>query len=80
MSEFIPEITISEFKKLKVHQLKQLKSCEVYADGEYLFTSVNGNLEPAGFLRKQTENHCLTANALSGKTLEEILGAELVPV
>lgn len=80
MAEFIPEISITEFKKLKAYQLKELKSCEVYSDGEYLFTFVNGHTEPAGFLRKQTENHCLTANALLGKTLEEILGAGLATV
>ena len=80
MAEFLPEISITEFKKLKAYQLKRLKSCEVYSDGEYLFTFVNGLTEPSGFLRKQTEYRCLTANAVGGKTLEEILEAEYAPV
>lgn len=73
MAEFIPEVTITEFKKLKAYQLKELKSCEVYSDGEYLFTFVNGNLEPSGYLRKNTEYNCTNANAVAGKTLEEIM-------
>lgn len=80
MAEFIPMISITEFKKLKAWQLRQMKSCEVYSDGEYLFTFVNGNLEPVGFLRKQTENNCLNANACGGKTIEEILGVEVASV
>ena len=80
MAEFIAEITITDFKKLKVHQLKELKSCEVYADGEYLFTFVNGHTEPVGSLRKQAEYNCLAANACGGKTMEEILEADLAPV
>ena len=78
MSTMIPEITITEFRKLKVHQLKRLKSCEVYSDGEYLFTFVNGSLEPSGFLRTQAEYNSLAANAISGETLEDILKGELV--
>ena len=80
MGEFIPEITITDFKKLKAYQLKELKSCEIYSDGEYLFTFVNGKTEPAGFLRKQTEHSCLTANAVGGKTIEEILEAEVANI
>lgn len=73
MSEFISEITITEFRKLKVHQLKRLKSCEVTSDGEYLFTFVNGMTEPSGYLRKKCEYSCQTANAIGGETLEQIL-------
>ena len=80
MSEFIPEISISDFRKLKVNQLKKLKSMEVYSDGEYLFTFVNGNLEPSGYLRKHTEYNCVNANSCGGKTLEEILEADLARV
>jgi len=76
MSEFIPEISISDFRKLKVNQLKKLKSMEVYSDGEYLFTFVNGDIEPSGYLRQHTEYNCVNANACGGKTVEEILGVE----
>ena len=75
MAELISEITITDFKKLKAHQLKRLKCCEVYSDGEYLFTFVNGNIEPSGYLRTQAEYNSLDANAVSGLSLEEILEA-----
>ena len=77
MATLIPEITITEFRKLKAHELKGLKSCEVVSDGEYLFTFVNGLTEPSGYLRLQTEYNCQTANAVGGKTLEEILKEEV---
>lgn len=76
MATLIPEITITEFRKLKVPTLKRLKSCEVYSDGDYLFTFVNGSADASGFLRLQTENKCQTANAVSGETLEQILKQE----
>ena len=74
MASLIPEMTITEFKKLHVPQLRQLKSCEVYANGEYLFTFVNGYIEASGYLRNQAEFNCQRGNAVGGKTLEEILG------
>ena len=73
MSTLIPQMTISEFKKLKVHELKRLKSCEIYADGEYLFTFVNGGVDASGFLRLQTEYKCQVSNAIAGLTLNQIL-------
>ena len=73
MAEFIPEIGITQFKKLTPEQLRRLKSCEVTCDGEYLFTFVNGNTEPSGFLKTQTEYKCQTANAVGGESLEEVL-------
>ena len=73
MATLIPEISITEFKKLKAHELKQLKSMEVYSDGEYLFTFVNGKTETSGYLRTQTEYNCQRANAVGGKTLDEIM-------
>ena len=69
MSELIPEITITEFRVLitkRIHKLRELKSFEVTADGEYLFTYVNGNLEPSSYLKTQTEYKCQTANVLGG--------------
>ena len=77
MATMIPEMTITDFKKLKVHELKRLKSCEVFSDGEYLFTFVNGSVDKSGFLRLQTEYKCQTANGVSGETLEQILKLEV---
>ena len=76
MATLIPELTISEFKKLKVIELKRLKSCEIYSDGDYLFTFVNGGVDSSGFLRLQTEHRCQTANAVCGETLNNILKVE----
>ena len=73
MSTLIPMMTISDFKKLKVPELRRLKSCEIYADNEYLFTFVNGSVDASGFLRLQTEYKCQTQNGISGETLENIL-------
>lgn len=73
MSTLIPSITLSEFKKLKVEQLKRLKSCEIVADGSYLFTFVNGNADTSGFLRLQTEYRCQVSNGVCGESLEQIL-------
>ena len=73
MAEFIPSYNFTEFKKLRPEQLRRLKSCEITFYGEYLFTFVNGSTEPSGFLRKQTEYNCQTANAVGGETFEQIL-------
>jgi len=73
MSELIPTITFTQFKKLRPEQLRRMKSCEVTFDGEYLFTFVNGSTEASGFLKTQAEYNCQTANAVGGESLEEIL-------
>jgi len=70
MAELIPTYSITEFKKLKVPQLKQLKTCEITSDGEYLFTFVNPQTD---YIRKTVENLGQLGNVLSGKNLEEIL-------
>jgi len=77
MATLIAEMSLTEFRKLKVPQLKRLKSCEIYADGEYLFTFVNGGVDPTGFLRIQAENKCQTTNGVCGETLEQILREEV---
>ena len=77
MSNLIPNITITEFKKLKAHQLKRLKSCEVFSDGEHLFTFV----KPVNdYIRVQAEYLCQKANSIDGEFIEEILEANLVTV
>ena len=71
MATLIPEYPFSEFKKLKAAELRELKSCEITADGRYLFTFLNPQTD---FIRVQTEYHAQMGNALRGKTLEEITG------
>ncbi len=77
MSDLIPNINFTEFKKLKIEQLVRLKCCEVTFNGEYKFTFINGALEPSGYLRTQSEYRALDANAVGGLTLEEILEESL---
>lgn len=74
MSEFIPNISITEFRKLKAHQLKRLKCCEIYSDGIYLFTFINPATD---YLRAEADNKGQLSNAVSGETLEEILKEEV---
>ena len=66
----IPTVTITDFKKLKAHELKRLKTCEVFADGEYLFTFVNAQ---TGFIREQAKELGVLGNPIKGETIEEIL-------
>lgn len=77
MSTFIPSITFTDFKKLKVEQLKRLKSAEVTFNGEYLFTFVNGGADVSGYLRLQTEYRCQISNGVCGESLEQILKQEV---
>ena len=75
MAELIPSYKWTDFLKVaKLRQLSRLKSCEINFNGGYLFTFVNGAVDASGYLRKQTEYKCQTANAISGETLEDILG------
>ena len=80
MAEFVPSISLTEFKKLRPEQLRRLKSCEVTFNTEYLFTFVNGALEPSGYLRKHTEYGCQAANAMAGKDLKDLIEEELCQV
>lgn len=79
MASLIPEYHWTDFVRVvKMGRLNELKSGEVMFNCQYLFTFVNGVLEPSGYLRTQTEYNCQTANAIGGKTIEEILAKEVV--
>jgi len=69
MATLIPEITISEFKKLSACVIKRMKSCEITSDGEYLGTFLRC---PTTYLRDKAESDAQMANSVSGETLEEI--------
>jgi hypothetical protein len=75
MAEFIPSYTITEFRKLKAHELRRLKSAEIISDGEYLFTFVNPQTD---YIRKHVEYLCLSGNNVSGESLEQIIEQEVV--
>ena len=80
MNEFIPSISFTEFKKLKPEQLRELKNYEVTFNGDYLFTFINGSTEPSGYLRTRCQYAGASANAVGGKTLEELTEKEEVKV
>lgn len=74
MSDLIPSIPLSKFKKLKASQVKRLKSCEITSDGEYLFTFINPKTD---YIRTQAEYMAQLSNSVGGQDLEEIT-AEVV--
>ena len=71
MSELIPSYTITEFRSLKVPQLKRLKSCEIFSDGEYLFTFIRPNTD---YIKLSVENLGQLSNSVRGEELDDILG------
>lgn len=73
MSEIIPSITITQFKKLKVEELKLLKCCEVTENGEYLFSYINPQTD---FVKLRAEYLGQLSNSVGGKTIDEILHKE----
>lgn len=77
MATLIPEISLTEFRKLKAEQLRRLKSCEVTSDGEYLFTFLNPNSE---YIRAQAEYKAQLSNSVGGEDLVDILSKEPVSV
>ncbi len=76
MATLIPEYKWTDWLKVqKLGRLTELKSGEVMFNGGFYFTFMNGHIEATGYRRIQAEYNCLEANAVGGKTIEEILGA-----
>jgi len=73
MSSLIPSYTISDFKKLKVPDIKRLKSCELTSDGEYLCTIVFACND---YIRTESEGLASLSNTQGGEDLEKILVKE----
>jgi len=80
MSTLIPTINISDFKRLKAHEIKDMKSCEVYADGEYLCTLIipprNGGMSVTDNIKTQAEYLGVKSNTVGGKDPQEIITKE----
>uniref|UniRef100_A0A6M3KY63 Uncharacterized protein n=2 Tax=viral metagenome TaxID=1070528 RepID=A0A6M3KY63_9ZZZZ len=74
MATMIPEISITEFKKLKAHELKRMKSCEVTSDGQYLFTFINPQSD---YIKLQAEATGHLSNIGGGKDPSELLMVEV---
>jgi hypothetical protein len=78
----VPEITISEFKKLKPEQIKEMKSVIVTSNGEHLFTAI---IPPDGSgstimdtIKTEAEYLGNRGNTVGGKFPDEVMGK--VPV
>ena len=74
MATMIPEIALSDFKRLKASEMKRLKSAEITVDGEYLFTYINPQ---TGFIRASAESLGQLSNVIDGKSLEDIVKQEV---
>ena len=79
----IPQMTITEFHRLKAREIKMMKSVEVWSDGEYLFTAI---IPPHGagwtitdHIKTQAEYLGARGNSVGGKSPEEMREA-LAPV
>lgn len=83
MSELIPEITITEFRKLingkKAHELKELASFEIVSNGEYLWTIIsvpaNGDSTTREAIKVTAEYLGVRANTVGGKNPAEVADA-----
>ncbi len=74
MSELIPSIPLSKFKKLKASEIERLKSCEITSDGQYLCTIVRPQTD---YIRTKAEYMAQLSNSVGGQGLEEILKEEV---
>ena len=70
MSTLIPSMSITDFKKLKVSELKRLKSLEILSDGEYLATIVFSRTD---YIRTRVEGFAHLSNTQGGEDPENIL-------
>ena len=68
MSTLIPNMTFSEFKKLKAADLRMLKSVEITSDGTYLMTVLipHGDINSIDFIRINSEALGVKANITGG--------------
>lgn len=70
MAELIASISFTEFRKLKAHQLRRLKSAEITFNGEHLFTFINPTTD---YVKLQAESLAQLGNTVGKETLEQIL-------
>ena len=78
MATLIPNYKWTNWLRVaKTGRLKELKSGEVMFNGEYYFTFVNSQTD---FIRTKTEYLSERGNAVGGKTIEELLEAEVATV
>ena len=72
----IPSMPISEFKRLKAGEIKEMQSVEVTSDGEVLFTAiippVNAGMTMVDTIRTEAEYLGVRGNSVGGKTPAEL--------
>lgn len=73
MSDLIPDMTITEFKKLHARDIKRMKSVEVYSDGEHLFTALipKGDFGARDYIKIEAEALGLRSNISGGLDPQE---------
>jgi len=69
VAEFIPEISFSEFKKLKASELRELKSFAVTSDGKHLMTVI---IPQTDYIQVHAEYLAQLSNSAGGKELEDV--------
>ncbi len=70
MATLIPEVELSDFNSLKASDIKRLQCCEIYEDGEYLFTFIRPGTD---FIRASAENSGLLSNSVAGEIPEVVI-------
>ena len=73
MAEFIPTISLGDFKKLKAADIRRLKCMEIVADGEYVCTII---VPKTDYIRLHSEQLGVLSNAVAGEDLNSILKGE----
>jgi len=75
MSDLIPTMSITEFRKLKAEEIRELKAVEIMSDGEHLFTAIipHGDVVARDYIKTQAEYLALKANISGGLSPEELI-------
>jgi hypothetical protein len=76
MSTLIPQVSIVDFSKLNISELKRLSCCEIYDGEDYLFTFIRPGTD---FARARSENIGQLSNSVAGESLEAIKGVPNKP-
>ncbi len=70
MATLITEVELSDLKNLKASDIKRLQCCEIYEDGEYVFTAI---IPGTDFIRVSAENSGLLSNSVAGEIPEQVI-------
>ncbi len=70
MATLIPEVELSDFNSLKATGIKRLQCCEIYEDGEYLFTFIRPGTD---FIRARAEDSGMLSNSVAGEIPEVVI-------